>query len=200
MPTKDISVIAARRIATEAHEGQTDRGGTPYINHAVAVADMALDIAWSELTPLVASDRIFVVIEALGLLHDVIEDASTNAQRVDRMRRITIQCGKDIADGVTALTRDPLESYVDYIRQVAGAPYAVRVVKRADNRHNSDLTRVAKPVVRCARCKTHHDDVGSRCRCAPVNTETALVNTPADRVRADKYAVTELLLERCGTV
>lgn len=170
MPTKDISVIAAQRIAAEAHEGQTDRGGTPYIKHAETVAETALDIALSELPLLRSDDRILVVIEALGLLHDVIEDAPSNAQRVDRLRRITLQCGKDIADGVVILTRDPLESYVEYIGQVAEAPYAVRVVKRADNRHNGDLRRLGE--------------------------EPRM----ADRQRADKYAVSELLLARCGTV
>lgn len=119
---KDV-LFNALRIAIEAHDGQVDRAGKPYIYHPLAVAAM------------VNSFDEFVA----ALLHDVMEDADYNADDL-----IAAGIPEHIVDALRLLSHDKNVPYMDYIAQIKGNDLA-KAVKLADLKHNSDLGRL--PVI-----------------------------------------------------
>lgn len=111
-------VDIARTLATKAHEGQTRRGGAPYIAHPEAVA------AW--LAERGESDEVI----AVALLHDTIEDSQlgTNDLRAAGLP-------ESVAHAVWLLTKQKDEFYVEYLVAIKTNPLA-RTVKIADMLHN----------------------------------------------------------------
>lgn len=111
----------ALRLCYEAHSGQMDKGGVPYVFHAIHVAEQMQD----EYDTCVA------------LLHDVIEDTDYKLEDI-------IACGfpDEIIEALRHITRAKNQDYADYIQVVKRNPIAVRV-KLADIEHNSDLTRLS---------------------------------------------------------
>lgn len=107
-------------IAYEAHHGQVDRGGYPYILHPLHLAQEMEE----EITTVVA------------LLHDVVEDSAITLGDLE-------EAGFEPAalEAISLLTHRAGVPYMDYIRAVGENPIARRV-KVADLRHNLDLTRV----------------------------------------------------------
>lgn len=122
----------ARRIAEQAHAGQVDKAGEPYIGHVARVAARLHD-------PL---DR------AVAWLHDVIEDTPWTVvallnSRYELPRESQGQTWSDVVWDVKALTHRPNEPRDRYYDQVkAAGPRAVRV-KLADIADNSDPERLA---------------------------------------------------------
>lgn len=110
----------ALKIAMDAHAGQTDKGGKPYILHPLTVAVQSR--SYDE----------FVT----ALLHDVLEDSSYTAED---LRAAGIP--ENIIRALELLTHRKDEPYLDYVRRVGTDPLA-RAVKLADLRHNSDLSRL----------------------------------------------------------
>ena len=110
----------AMLLAYDAHHGQLDKGGVPYIFHPIHLAEQMPD----ELTTIVA------------LLHDVVEDTPLTLDDLagDFPPAITI--------ALALLTHQPGTSYDDYIRALRDDPIAA-TVKRADLLHNSDQPRLA---------------------------------------------------------
>lgn len=102
----------AALFAEEAHRGQVDKLGVPYIVHLLRVAA-----------------RVPGNFEAVALLHDVIED--TDVTPIDLHKE-----GFDdsIVIPVVALTRRDEETYAAYIERVAQGEAAVHTVKLADIR------------------------------------------------------------------
>lgn len=111
--------VRAARIAEQAHHGQYDKAGMPYILHPLHVAEQMPD----EITA------------AAALLHDVLEDTDITAAE------LAAQFPPRVTDAVRMLTHDPAEDYFDYIRRLRANPDAV-TVKRADLRHNLDESRL----------------------------------------------------------
>lgn len=109
-------------LATNAHAGQFDKGGKPYILHPLAV--MAL---------LNSDDE---ELQCIALLHDVIEDTKTTWAQLKE-----IGCTDRIIDAVDALTKMPGQSYDEYKEEVFSNKDAM-VVKMADLRHNTDIRRL----------------------------------------------------------
>lgn len=105
--------------AYNAHQGQLDRGGIPYIFHPYHLAEQMTD----ELTACAA------------LLHDVIEDTSANAEDLRNEG-----FPEEVIEAVTLLTHDKNVEYMDYIARLSKNKTA-KAVKLADLAHNSDLTR-----------------------------------------------------------
>lgn len=110
-------------IAAQAHAGQLDKGGQPYILHPLRVM----------LRVTTQPERIAAV------LHDVVEDspvtlADLAAEGFDQ----------EVLDALAALTKAPGETRVDAAHRAARHPIA-RAVKLADNAENSDLSRIAEP-------------------------------------------------------
>lgn len=113
-------VRTAMRIAYEAHQGQQDKAGYPYIHHPLHLAEQ-MD---TELETVVA------------LLHDVAEDTDTG---FDEMAEQGIP-----AEAITALRllcHDETVPYEAYIDAMRGNRTALKV-KRADLLHNLDTSRL----------------------------------------------------------
>jgi (p)ppGpp synthase/HD superfamily hydrolase len=113
----------AVHIAAEAHLGQFDRGGVPYIYHPLLLALQSND----------ADERM------VALLHDVLEDS---AWTIEQLRREGFS--ERVLDAVCALTRLEHETYEAFIERVAKNELATRV-KLLDLKHNSDLSRLPEP-------------------------------------------------------
>lgn len=111
--------VKAMKIAYAAHQGQTDKGGVPYIFHPIHLAEQMHD----EVSCCVA------------LLHDVVEDTAVTMDDMER----------EFPPAVTAplklLTHRDGIDYFDYVRAIKGDPCA-RAVKLADLRHNMDASRL----------------------------------------------------------
>lgn len=107
-------------IACDAHFGQVDKAGDPYILHPIFLAHQFND------EKLVAA----------ALLHDVIEDSNwTETGLLER------NIPPEVVNIVSVLTRKDKEKYFDYIERISHNPDAVKI-KLADLRHNSDLSRL----------------------------------------------------------
>jgi (p)ppGpp synthase/HD superfamily hydrolase len=109
-------------LATNAHAGQFDRGGNPYILHPMKVMHY-----------LKSDDE---ELQCMALLHDVIEDTKTTWDDL-----VDIGCTERVINGVKALTKMPGESYDQYKERVFANPDAMKV-KMADLRHNTDIRRL----------------------------------------------------------
>lgn len=109
-------------LATNAHAGQYDKGGNPYILHPLKVMHY-----------LKSEDE---ELQCIALGHDVIED--TKATYV-QLRELGIT--ERIIEGIRALTKIPGETYDEYKERVFASEDAMRV-KMADLRHNTDIRRL----------------------------------------------------------
>lgn len=109
-------------LAVEAHRGQVDRAGLPYVLHPLRVM-LRLE---SETERIVA------------MLHDVVEDTSYD---LDRLRALGYTA--EVLEAVNCLSRLPGESYPDFIGRVVVNPLAARV-KLADLADNLDVGRLAE--------------------------------------------------------
>lgn len=113
-------------IAAEAHAGQTDKAGQPYILHPLRVM----------LRVESPAERMAAV------LHDVVEDSPVTLQQL-----AAEGFSQDVLDAVDALTKRPGETRVIAARRAAANPIA-RTVKLADNAENMDLSRISNPTPR----------------------------------------------------
>ena len=118
-----FTIETARNIAERAHEGQTDKAGVAYIHHPAAVASALAE--HGELAVMA------------GWLHDVIEDTDVSLADLE-----TAGCPPDVLRAVDSVTRREGEIYMDLIRRAAADPLG-RLVKLADNAHNSSEERLA---------------------------------------------------------
>lgn len=112
----------AIRLAVEAHRGQVDKAGAPYILHPLRMMLTQPD----DLRRIVA------------VLHDVVEDCGIT------LDTLGARFGMPVAEAVDALTKRVDEDYDAFIDRCARNPIA-RDVKRADIMDNLDLSRL--PVV-----------------------------------------------------
>lgn len=109
-------------IATNAHHGQFDRGGNPYILHPIKV----MHYIKSEDEEL----------QCIALGHDVIEDTDVTYKDL-RDAGFTDR----IITGIRALTKVPGQTYDEYKEGVFANVDAMKV-KMADLRHNTDVRRL----------------------------------------------------------
>lgn len=111
----------AIKLAVDAHAGQFDKGGKPYIFHPLRIMQ-ALRTGAEQI---------------VGVLHDVVEDSSfTLGDIKDRF-------GGEIAEAVDAMTKREGEVYEDYLHRVAENPLA-RAAKLADLADNMDTSRLGR--------------------------------------------------------
>lgn len=115
-------VKLAHEIAKRAHYGQVDKAGVPYILHPETVASF------------VTKDDEKIV----AYLHDVIEDTPYQLSDLEEAG-----FSSEIIKAVDLLTRKDGQSYKQYLKLVKTNELA-RVVKLADLKHNSDLSRLAQ--------------------------------------------------------
>ena len=110
----------AMRVAYEAHLGQKDRSGQPYIFHPYHLAEQMTD----------------EVSTCAALLHDVVEDTALTLEDLQR------QFPDEVTELVRLLTHEDGTDYFEYVRALRDHPLA-RKIKLADIEHNSDETRFA---------------------------------------------------------
>lgn len=118
-PTEEDAIARAR----QAHEGQIDKAGAPYISHPLRV-----------MNALQGEDA-----RIAGVLHDVIEDS-----KIDEKELARLSYSPRIIEAVLAVTKKSGEDYDEFIARAALNPIA-RQVKIADLEDNMDLTRIANP-------------------------------------------------------
>jgi (p)ppGpp synthase/HD superfamily hydrolase len=107
-------------IALEAHAGQTDKAGAPYILHPLRLMH--------RMTAPTA--------QMAAVLHDVVEDSPWT---LEALRAEGFPDG--VIEAVDGLTRRDGETYMAFIERAAQHPVA-RVVKRADLEDNLDVRRL----------------------------------------------------------
>ena len=96
----------AMKIAYEAHHGQVDKGGSPYIFHPYHLAEQMDD----EISCTVA------------LLHDVVEDTSLTFADLEQI------FPKQVVEIVMLLTHDEKVDYFEYIRKIKTNAIATKVI------------------------------------------------------------------------
>lgn len=113
-------------IAAQAHSGQVDKAGVPYILHPLRVLlrQQTLDA------------------QIVAALHDVVEDSPWT---LDQLRAEGFP--PEIIAAVDAITRRPDEEYEAFVLRAGRNPLA-RPVKLADLDDNLDQTRIAQPTTK----------------------------------------------------
>jgi len=114
------SLEKAISIAAQAHEGQSDKAGAPYILHPLRVM-MKMSTEAERIT---------------AVLHDVIEDTDWT---IERLRREGFRA--EILDALDCLTKQDGEEYGEFIERVKLNPLAVKV-KKADLEDNLNVARL----------------------------------------------------------
>lgn len=107
-------------IAFEAHRGQTDRYGAPYILHATRV-----------MQRLVTPDE-----KITGVLHDVVEDTDWTFEKLAHEG-----FPHHILEALEAVTKRSGEGYDSFVKRSAANPLATKI-KLADLEDNMDLRRM----------------------------------------------------------
>lgn len=108
----------AMRIAYQAHHGQYDYNGIPYIFHPFHLAEQMDD----EISCCVA------------LLHDIVEDTDVTLEDLQK------EFPNTVTDAVALMTHTDGIEYFNYVRAIKDNPIAKKV-KLADIAHNSDQSR-----------------------------------------------------------
>lgn len=133
-------------FATKAHEGQVRKyTGVPYITHAIAVAEIAVNDSGYH------AGSIIEKIRSIAYLHDVLEDHKFTNVTEDDLRKFLLSVVnwddevETIMTAVKLLTKkeDNFDLF-EYLDGIKGSFYA-KLVKLADLEHNmSDLRDVKK--------------------------------------------------------
>lgn len=119
---KGEMLSAAILIATNAHAGQFDKGGVPYIMHPLKVMHY-----------LKSDDEELMCI---AVLHDVIEDTKTTYAEL-----IAAGMSDRVIAGVRGMTKLPGQTVQEYKDGVFANVDSMKV-KLADLRHNTDIRRL----------------------------------------------------------
>ena len=114
-------------MAVEAHAGQVDKAGRPYILHPLAVM-FAAERAYNVQPSLIVSLEEFM---AAAVLHDVPEDHPEKYP----LSLILEQFGENVHRIVDGVTRRKGEVYMDFIARANQDPGA-RLLKILDINHN----------------------------------------------------------------
>src|SRR5215468_6717515 len=107
-------------IAVEAHRGQKDKNGKPYILHPISVMGKVRT----------QTDKI------VAILHDVVEDTHWTFEDLKKAG-----FPAEILDALDCVTKRAWEPYEDFVKRSAGNPIARRV-KLADLEDNMDVRRM----------------------------------------------------------
>ena len=109
----------AMKIAFDAHMGQVDKSGVPYILHPIHLAEQ------------METEEECIV----ALLHDTVEDTDITFEQLEK------EFSKTVIDALKLLTHQKNVEYMEYVKKIKDNPIA-RKVKLADLHHNSDITRL----------------------------------------------------------
>ncbi|MGF6355465.1 (p)ppGpp synthase/HD superfamily hydrolase [Paenibacillus sp. 4624] len=118
-----MDIELAISVALQAHKGQLDKGGHPYILHPLAVMNRVESM----------EEKIVAV------LHDVIEDSEVT---IEELRGLGFS--EEILTAIQLLTRSTEDSYEEFIEKTTTNRVA-RNVKIADIKENMDISRIKNP-------------------------------------------------------
>nr|WP_205127954.1 GTP pyrophosphokinase [Paenibacillus amylolyticus] len=118
-----LDIELAISVALQAHKGQLDKGGHPYILHPLAVMNRVESM----------EEKIVAV------LHDVIEDSEVT---IEELRGLGFS--EEILTAIQLLTRSTEDSYEEFIEKTTTNRVA-RNVKIADIKENMDISRIKNP-------------------------------------------------------
>lgn len=114
------ATVTAMRICYEAHAGQVDKAGVPYVFHPFHLAEQ-----------MQTEHEICV-----ALLHDAMEDTAITASDL-----VVAGVPQEYVDTCLLLKHEQGVPYMEYVAALKDDPVARRV-KIADLRHNSDVSRL----------------------------------------------------------
>ena len=118
---EDSLLEKAIRIAVNAHFGQTDKGGKPYILHPLRLMEQACT----------TTEKI------CAILHKVLEDTSVKVSDLSEQGFTHA-----IIDVVVSLTKHDNEAYPQFIERIVQNPISVKV-KLIDLYDNTRVSRVS---------------------------------------------------------
>ena len=133
-------------IATNAHAGQFDKGGKPYILHPLRVTSFLKE-----------DDE---ELQCIAVLHDVVEDTKTTWKDL-----IDAGMTPRVIGALKLLTKVPGQTLEEYKEGVFSSVDAMKV-KKCDLRHNSDIRRLKgvtqKDLERMAKYQIFFYEIESR--------------------------------------
>ena len=121
--------VKAMKLCYQAHHGQTDKAGVPYVFHPIHLAEQMDD---EDST-------------VAALLHDVVEDTVYTLEDLTEMG-----FSAAVMDALALLTHDAQTPYLEYVAALRGNSIA-RKVKLADLAHNRDRSRLPQSENNAAR-------------------------------------------------
>jgi len=107
-------------LASEAHNGQVDKAGKPYILHPLRL-----------MSKFSTEEE-----QIIALLHDVVEDSTMTFEELE-----SYGFAKPILEALNCLTKRENEKYEDFIGRISSNSLATKV-KISDIKDNMDLTRL----------------------------------------------------------
>lgn len=110
--------IKAIKLAYQAHDGQVDKAGMPYILHPIHLAEQMDD----EISTCVA------------ILHDVVEDTDVTFEDLEK------EFPESVLVPLRYLTHEKGVPYMEYVERILDNDVAMKV-KLADIDHNMDQSR-----------------------------------------------------------
>ncbi len=110
----------AIQIAIEAHKGQKDKGGSPYILHLIRVMNAGKT----------ENERI------CGILHDLVEDTHWTFVQLENEG-----FSEEIIKALKCVTKQPNEEYTHFIERIKANPLATKV-KLNDLKDNMNIARL----------------------------------------------------------
>ena len=133
-------------LATNAHAGQFDKGGQPYILHPLAV--MQLTGSQDE------------EIQCIAVGHDIVEDCNVTWEDL-----VKEGFTDRVIKGIMALTKMPGETLEAYKKKIFENVDAM-LVKKADLKHNTDIRRLKgvrdKDIARMAKYMVFYTEIEAR--------------------------------------
>lgn len=125
----------ALAVAVEAHAGQVDKAGQPYILHPVRVANKAFENY--RPTPDYTKEDAFVV----AILHDVVEDTEITLKNIEYLGFST-----RVTQALFAITKYKSETREHYASRTRQNPLAlyVKIQDIADNSSDERLSLLPK--------------------------------------------------------
>jgi (p)ppGpp synthase/HD superfamily hydrolase len=116
------TIEKAISIATEAHKGDVDKAGSPYILHPLRV-----------MFQMETEEEMIAAV-----LHDVLEDTAITPDQLKEMG-----FSERVREALDSVTKRAGETYEDFVRRAASHPIGKKV-KLADLRDNMDLSRLER--------------------------------------------------------
>ena len=118
MPTLEKAIS----IAIEAHEGDVDKAGSPYILHPLRV-----------MFQMETEEEMIAAV-----LHDVLEDTAISP---DQLKETGFS--ERVLEALDSVTKRAGEAYEDFVKRAASDPIGKKI-KLADLRDNMDLSRLER--------------------------------------------------------